>query len=79
MKQVTIVLLLLLNFCCVSHHNNITHQSALTSTPIVTGADQTEKYVPLLKGKRIAVLANPSTIIGKNIWLIVCYHLALTL
>jgi len=33
---------------------------------IVTGADQTEKYVPYLKGKRVAVLANPTTIIGKR-------------
>ncbi len=35
-----------------------------TGTGIITGADQTEKYLPLLKGKRVAVLANPTTIIG---------------
>ena len=34
--------------------------------PIRTGADQTEKYLPLLKGKRVAVMANPTTIIGKT-------------
>ncbi|WP_255460193.1 exo-beta-N-acetylmuramidase NamZ family protein [Lacibacter sediminis] len=34
--------------------------------PLITGADQTEKYLPYLKGKRIAVLANPTTIIGKK-------------
>lgn len=33
---------------------------------IITGADQTEKYVGYLKGKRIAILANPTTIIGKR-------------
>ncbi|GAC1427146.1 MAG: DUF1343 domain-containing protein [Chitinophagaceae bacterium] len=33
---------------------------------IITGADQTEKYFSYLKGKRVAVLANPSTIIGKK-------------
>lgn len=33
---------------------------------IITGADQTEKYLPLLKGKRVAILANPTTIIGKK-------------
>lgn len=33
---------------------------------IVTGADQTQQYVPYLKGKRVAVLANPTTIIGKR-------------
>lgn len=31
-----------------------------------TGAEQTEKYVPYLKGKRIAILANPTSIIGKT-------------
>jgi uncharacterized protein YbbC (DUF1343 family) len=33
---------------------------------IITGADQTDKYIPWLKGKRIAVLANQTTIIGKK-------------
>ena len=32
---------------------------------IKTGADQTEKYIPYLKGKRVAILANPTSIIGK--------------
>jgi uncharacterized protein YbbC (DUF1343 family) len=31
---------------------------------ILTGADQTEKYVPYLKGKRVAILANQTSIIG---------------
>ncbi|HYE53511.1 MAG TPA: DUF1343 domain-containing protein [Chitinophagaceae bacterium] len=43
---------------------------ALSATPpkkkgIITGADQTEKYLPYLKGKRVAILANQTTIIGK--------------
>lgn len=33
---------------------------------IITGADQTEKYVEYLKGKRVAVMANPTTIIGEK-------------
>lgn len=33
---------------------------------ILTGADQTEKYIDLLKGKRVGILANPTTIIGKT-------------
>lgn len=33
---------------------------------IITGADQTSLYLPILKGKRVAVLANPSTIIGQT-------------
>jgi uncharacterized protein YbbC (DUF1343 family) len=35
-------------------------------TNIVTGAEQTEKYIAYLKNKRVAVLANPTTIIGKK-------------
>ena len=31
-----------------------------------TGAEQTEKYLPLLKGKRVAMMANPTTIIGRT-------------
>jgi uncharacterized protein YbbC (DUF1343 family) len=33
---------------------------------IKTGADQTEKYLPYLKGKRVAVMANPTSIIGHS-------------
>ena len=33
---------------------------------IVTGAEQTEKYIPYLKNKKVAVLANLTTIIGKK-------------
>ena len=33
---------------------------------IRTGADQTEKYLPLLKGKRVAILGNQTSIIGNT-------------
>lgn len=33
---------------------------------ILTGADQTEKYLPYLKGKRVAILANQTSIIDKR-------------
>jgi uncharacterized protein YbbC (DUF1343 family) len=33
---------------------------------IKTGAEQTDKYVPYLKGKRVAILANQTSIIGKT-------------
>jgi len=38
----------------------------VTKKQITTGADQTEKYLPYLKGKRVGILANPTTIIGKK-------------
>jgi len=34
--------------------------------PILTGADQTELYLPYLKGKRVAILANQTSIIGQT-------------
>lgn len=39
---------------------------ASNETTIRTGAEQTEKYIPLLKGKRIAIVANQTSIIGKT-------------
>jgi uncharacterized protein YbbC (DUF1343 family) len=33
---------------------------------ILTGADQTQKYFPLLKGKKVALFANPTSVIGKT-------------
>jgi uncharacterized protein YbbC (DUF1343 family) len=40
--------------------------SAAAFGQIKTGAEQTGKYLPLLKGKRIAVVANPTSVIGKT-------------
>lgn len=36
------------------------------SSKFKTGAEQTEKYLPLLKGKRVAILANQTSMIGKE-------------
>lgn len=33
---------------------------------LLTGAEQTEKYVPYLKGKRVGMVVNPTSIIGKE-------------
>jgi Uncharacterized protein conserved in bacteria len=34
---------------------------------IKTGAEQTEKYLPILKGKQIAIVANQTSVIGKTL------------
>lgn len=39
-------------------------QSLSNNNQIITGADRTEEYLPYLKGKRIAIMANPTSIIG---------------
>jgi len=36
------------------------------STEILTGADQTEKYLSLLARKNVAIFANPTSVIGKT-------------
>jgi uncharacterized protein YbbC (DUF1343 family) len=58
----------LLTFSCKSKPTEkvvqITPKNVQTN--IVTGAEQTAQYLPYLKGKRIALLANPTTIIGKT-------------
>ena len=36
------------------------------SAKILTGADQPEKYLPYLKGKRVAILANQTSIVGEK-------------
>lgn len=42
-------------------------QTASAQSGIRTGAEQTEKYLSLLKGKRVAMVANPTSVIGKKL------------
>lgn len=61
MKAFLMMLLVISTSCATTQQN----QNSVNNTePIRTGAEQTEKYLPLLKGKRIAIMANPTTIIG---------------
>jgi uncharacterized protein YbbC (DUF1343 family) len=46
--------------------NHATSMSVGVERKIMTGADQTSKYLPYLKGKRVGILANQTTIIGKK-------------
>lgn len=41
-------------------------KAPIAGTEIKTGAEQTELYLPMLKGKRVAILANQTSIIGKS-------------
>lgn len=43
-----------------------TSTSLSTSTSLRTGAEQTEKYLSYLKGKRVAILANQTSVIGNT-------------
>jgi len=42
------------------------NETNLPASTIKTGAEQTEKYLPLLKGKRVGMVVNPTSIIGKQ-------------
>ncbi|MBK9936496.1 MAG: DUF1343 domain-containing protein [Cytophagaceae bacterium] len=46
--------------------NNAQSPSKTQQAEIKTGAEQLDKYLPLLQGKRIGILANPTTIIGNK-------------
>src|SRR3982751_5074930 len=60
-----LLLLCLAAFCSPVKHMNTT-DAAVIAGAIKTGAEQTELYVPYLKGKRVAIMANQTTIIGKS-------------
>ncbi|NCU03786.1 MAG: DUF1343 domain-containing protein [Chitinophagaceae bacterium] len=67
MEKKSIVLVFFAVICLFALESvNTRNKPVVVKETIITGADQTEKYLPYLKGKRIAVLANPTTIIGKQ-------------
>ena len=62
-----VFIFLALNFSfCNSLKNQSQHAVDPVNGSIKTGAEQTDKYLPYLKGKRVAIMANPTTIIGKT-------------
>lgn len=60
------MLFALLFTCTVAISHSFGQPASTASKKVITGADQTEKYLPYLKGKRVAILANPTSIIGKR-------------
>jgi len=63
MKKNTLVFTILVVFCTAMH---VDGQPASTK-PILTGADQTELYLPYLKGKHVGMVINQTSVIGKNL------------
>jgi uncharacterized protein YbbC (DUF1343 family) len=58
------LLMLIITGRSTVQHQRVPASSKAFVKPIVTAADQTEKYVPYLKGKRIGMVVNPSSQIG---------------
>jgi uncharacterized protein YbbC (DUF1343 family) len=57
----------LLVFCVSVHsfdHSVDSNQTPLKNAKIITGADQPDEYLLYLKGKRVGILANQTTIVG---------------
>lgn len=63
--KVFVAFFVLLNFC-ITHKNPSANPAVPKPAEIKTGAEQTEKYLPYLKGKRVAILANQTSVIGKT-------------
>ena len=71
MKKIPVLLsaALLVALLTTSYKNPLQHKEMMvaeTKDSLKTGAGQTEKYLPYLKGKRVAILANQTSIIGKR-------------
>ncbi|AXY76643.1 DUF1343 domain-containing protein [Paraflavitalea soli] len=57
---------LLLIICLIALSVTSLQSQTVKKKPILTGADQVNKYLPYLRGKRVAIMANPTSIIGKK-------------
>jgi len=53
-------------FCSSSKPKQEKVPIVVNKKEITTGAQQTDKYLPLLKGKRVAIMANQTSVIGKT-------------
>ena len=65
-RYIFILFLALITISSIECNAQITSPNKVLSNKpgIITGADQTEKYLPYLKGKRIGLVANQSSVIG---------------
>ena len=63
-----LLLISTLLFFCVSAYSfsepDSANQTRVKTAKIITGAEQPDKYLPLLKGKRVGILANQTSIVG---------------
>lgn len=56
----------ILTFFYSSQQQTSSESVSIAAKEFVTGADQPNEYLPYLKGKRVGILANQTTIIGKR-------------
>jgi uncharacterized protein YbbC (DUF1343 family) len=65
-KLILTIIILLLAFLPVISNAQKLEMPGNPQPPIITGAERTDKYLPLLEGKRVAIMANPTTVIGER-------------
>jgi uncharacterized protein YbbC (DUF1343 family) len=66
MKLLSVIFVSLSICFCSSQQNQSQNSATENEVSIKTGAEQTEKYVSYLKGKRVAIMANLTSVIGKT-------------
>ena len=68
-KNTVLLFVLVMISCGSKSKQNNTDEVLIESTQkpeIIVGANQTERYLPILKGKRIGIVANPTSVIFHN-------------
>lgn len=67
LRLITIPALIFFAYCLFPPSAGNSYTPAPPRKEIITGADQVEKYLPYLKGKRVGMLVNPTSIIGNKL------------
>lgn len=57
---------LLLLFCCIQCSNPAQPKNAFQKDAVAVGAQQLDQFLPLIKGKRIALVVNHTSLIGET-------------
>lgn len=65
-KPLLTITILLFNFFLLTVHAQKTKTIENRQTSIITGAERIDKYLPLLKDKRVAIMANQTTVINRS-------------
>lgn len=67
LKMTVCLYLTLFTAACANPQKNITPQVNLEErNELIVGAEQPEEYLPLLKGKRVALIVNQTSVVGKS-------------
>ncbi len=64
MKKITSILVLAIFILALGCKGKPTATPETQPVKVVTGAEQLDKYLPLLEGKKVGIMANQTTIVG---------------